>query len=59
MKLGDSLAQEFKPFADKIELSDRNSGNVAARMIQTLNQAVADRIERHGKNDRNCRCRLF
>jgi hypothetical protein len=55
MKLGNSLAQEFKALANKIRLLDRNSGNVAGRMRQTLNQTAADRIERNGKDDRNAR----
>src|SRR6516225_11691205 len=28
-------------------------------MSKALNQAVADRIERYGKDDRNCWCRLL
>ena len=55
MKLGDSLTQEFKPLANKIGLLDRDSGNVAGRMRQTLNQAATNRIERNGKDDRNGR----
>jgi hypothetical protein len=49
MKLGDSLAQELKPLADKIRLLDRDSSNVAGRVRQALNQAAANRIECNGK----------
>jgi hypothetical protein len=52
-KLGDSLAQELKPFADKIGLLDRDSGNVASRVRQALNQTAANRIECNSKDDRS------
>src|SRR3974377_509290 len=55
MKVRNSLAQEFKPLANQIGLLDRDSGNVAGRMRQTLNQAAANRIERNGKDNRNAR----
>src|SRR5215472_18398453 len=55
MKLGDRLAQQFKPLANKIRLLDRDSGKVAGRMRQALDQAAANRIERNGKDDRNGR----
>jgi hypothetical protein len=54
-KLGDRLAQELKPLANQIRLLDRDSGHVAGRMRQALNQAAANRIERNGKDDRNGR----
>ena len=58
MKLGNSLAQEFKPPANKIGLLDRDSGDVAGWMRQALDQTAANRIERDGKDDRNARYRL-
>ena len=54
-KLGNSLAQELEPLADKVGLLDRDSGHVAGGMDQTLNQAPANRIERNGKDNRNIR----
>ena len=59
MELRDRRAQQFKPFADKIELSDRYSGDVAARMGRILHQAVAQWVERYGKDYRNARRRLL
>ena len=58
MKLRDSLTQEFKALANKIGLLDRDSGDVAGRMRQTMSQAATNRIERNGKDDRNARYRL-
>jgi hypothetical protein len=59
MELWDHRAQEFEALADKIELLDRYSGDIAPRMGRILHQAVADRIECHGKDNRNGRRRLF
>jgi hypothetical protein len=56
---GINLAQEFEPLADKIGLLDRHSGNVAARLRQTCNQAAADWVHRHGKHDGGDRCHLL
>ncbi len=50
-ELRDDLAQEFEPLGDKIGLLNRHSGNVAARSRETRNQAAADWVDRHGKDD--------
>src|SRR5262249_18617631 len=59
MKLGDRLAQEFKPLANQIRLLDRDSRHIAGRVLQALNQTAANPIERNVKDDRNGCCRLF
>src|SRR5262249_28485627 len=53
MKLGDSLAQEFKTLANQIRLLDRDSCHISGRVLQALNQTAANRIERNGKDDRS------
>ena len=56
---GDNLAQEFESLAGKIGRLHRQAGDVAARSRQTCDQAAADRVARHRKDDRDDRCRLL
>jgi hypothetical protein len=55
----DHLAQEFESLASKVGLLKRHSGDVAARPRQTRDEAGANRVPRHCKDDRDDRCRLL
>ena len=49
---GNKLTQEFEALASKIGLLIRQAGDVAARPRQTRDQAGAERVRRHRKDDR-------
>src|SRR5262249_2317324 len=54
-----NLTQEFNPLAGKFVRLDRQSSHVATRIRETCDKTTANRIDCHGKNDGNSRCRLF
>jgi hypothetical protein len=56
---GNNLTQEFEALASKISLLIRQAGDVAAGPGQTCDQAGAERVRRHRKDDRDERCRLL
>ncbi len=45
--------------ANKFGRLDRQSSDVAAGMRQTCDQAIADRVDRHRKDNGDNRCRLL
>src|SRR5580704_16565026 len=56
---GDNLAQESETLSGAIRLLDRQSSDVAARSRQAHDQAVANWVVRHPKDNRDGRCRLL
>src|SRR5262249_32485251 len=56
---GNNLAQEFEALVSKIDLLERQPGDVAAGSRQTRDEVATDRVSRHGKNDRDERCCLL
>jgi hypothetical protein len=50
---GDDLAQKFEPLASKIGRQGCQAGDVAARSRQTCDEAGANQVARHCKDDRD------
>src|SRR5262245_19047444 len=58
-KTRNNFAQEVKALVGDIGFLERKSGDVTARPRQTRDQAAADGVSRHSKNDRDHGCRLL
>ena len=56
---GDNFAQEFETLASKIGRLIRQTGDIAARLRQTGNQPVSNRISRYREDDGDDRCGLL